>query len=213
MLFLDQQIIKLHEMCFDWLLGFWKVSVMRCWCLYKGCLTDKSPFSVSCVAVELQIWPELDQRSGLDPSWFPQGRACSPGSRTGACWWSQYWWGHRKISADDDGEEIYGKVVHLFSKLSVYTSFQLHHQQQMEQQMSGKVETTEQIQPGVNMDAMEVLQVKRSKTMQRVQKKSTSTTTASFKSVEKKSSTSSSFALQSTTNKSMSSKGAAIEDE
>lgn len=119
MLFLDQQIIKLHEMCFDWLLGFWKVSVVRCWCLYKGCLTDKSPFSVSCVAGELQIWPELDQRSGLDPSWFPQGRACSPGSRTGACWWSQYWWGHRKISANDDGEEIYRKVVHLFSKLSV----------------------------------------------------------------------------------------------
>lgn len=103
--------------------------------------------------------------------------------------------------------------MHLFLKLNVCTSFQLHRQQQMEQQMSEKVETTEQIQPGVNMDAMEVLQVKRNKTMQRAQKKSTSTTTASFKSVEKKSSTSSSFALQSTTNKSMSSKGAAIEDE
>lgn len=97
--------------------------------------------------------------------------------------------------------------------LNVRTSFQLHHQQRMEQQMSGKVETTEQIQPGVNMDAMEVLQVKRNKTMQKVQKKSTSTTTASFKSVEKKSSTSSSFALQSTINTSTSSKAAAIEDE
>lgn len=83
----------------------------------------------------------------------------------------------------------------------------------MGQQMFEKVETTEQIQPGVNMDAMEVLQVKRNKTMQRVQKKSTSMTTASFKSVEKKSSTSSSFALQSSTNTSMSSKGAATEDE
>lgn len=93
--------------------------------------------------------------------------------------------------------------------LNVRTSFQLHHQQQM----SEKVETTEQIQPGVNMDAMEVLQVKRNKTMQKVQKKSTSTTTASFKSVEKKSSTSSSFALQSTINTSTSSKAAAIEDE
>lgn len=97
--------------------------------------------------------------------------------------------------------------------LNVRTSFQLHHQQRMEQQMSEKVETTEQIQPGVNMDAMEVLQVKRNKTMQKVQKKSTSTTTASFKSVEKKSSTSSSFALQSTINTSTSSKAAAIEDE
>lgn len=97
--------------------------------------------------------------------------------------------------------------------LNVRSSFQLHRQQQMEQQMSEKVETTEQIHPGVNMDAMEVLQVKRNKTMQKVQKKSTTTTTTSFKSVEKKSSTSSSFALQSTVNTSMSSKAAAIEDE
>lgn len=97
--------------------------------------------------------------------------------------------------------------------LNVRTSFQLHHQHQMEQQMSEKVETTEQIQPGVNMDAMEVLQVKRNKTMQRVQAKSTTTTTASFKSMEKKSSSSSSFALQSTINTSMSSKAAALEDE
>lgn len=78
--------------------------------------------------------------------------------------------------------------------------------------MSDKVETTEQIEPGVNMDATEVLQVKRNKTMQRVQKKSTATTAASFKSMEKKSS-SSSFALQSTINTSTSSKAANIEDE
>lgn len=103
--------------------------------------------------------------------------------------------------------------------LIVCSSFQLHYQQQMEQQqqqqqqMSEEVETTEQIQPGVNMDAMEVLQVKRNKTIQRVQKKSTTTTTASFKSMEKKSSTSSSFAMQNTVNTSMSSKPAAIEDE
>lgn len=116
-------------------------------------------------------------------------------------WW---WWGNlRKSSAS-----VLKMIV-----LNVRTSFQLHHQQRMEQQMSEKVETTEQIQPGVNMDAMEVLQVKRNKTMQKVQKKSTSTTTASFKSVEKKSSTSSSFALQSTINTSTSSKAAAIEDE
>eukprot|EP00066_Takifugu_rubripes_P015396 XP_011604662.1 PREDICTED: nebulin-related-anchoring protein isoform X3 [Takifugu rubripes] len=88
----------------------------------------------------------------------------------------------------------------------------LHYQQQMEQQqMSEQAETTEHLQPGVNMDAMEVLQVKRNKTIQRVQKTSTSAT--SFKSMEKKSSTSSSFAVQNTINTSMSSKPAAIEDE
>lgn len=201
-------------MCFE---VFKKISKMRCWSLYKGCLKAKSTFSVWRVAGELQIWPELDQRSGLDPSWFPQGRACSPGSRAGACWGGQHWWGHRKISADDDGEEIDWTVVCLFLKtivLNVHLSFQLHYQQQqMEQQVSDKVETTEQIQPGVNMDAMEVLQVKRNKTTQRVQKRSTTTTTASFKSMEKKSSTSSSFALHSTINTPMSSKAAATEDE
>ncbi|XP_056883449.1 nebulin-related-anchoring protein isoform X2 [Takifugu flavidus] len=88
----------------------------------------------------------------------------------------------------------------------------LHYQQQMEQQqMSEQAETTEHLQPGVNMDAMEVLQVKRNKTIQRVQKTSTSAT--SFKSIEKKSSRSSSFAVQNTINTSMSSKPAAIEDE
>ncbi|XP_070707449.1 nebulin-related-anchoring protein isoform X2 [Pempheris klunzingeri] len=96
----------------------------------------------------------------------------------------------------------------------------LHHQQQMEQQQqqqqaSEQVETSEEIQQGINMDAMEVLHVKRKKTIQTVQKKS-STTTTSFKSMEKKSSTtsstSSSAALQSTIKTSMSSKAAAIEN-
>ncbi|XP_038592432.1 nebulin-related-anchoring protein isoform X1 [Micropterus salmoides] len=95
----------------------------------------------------------------------------------------------------------------------------LHHQQQMEQQQqqqqqqtSEDVETTEVIQQGVNMDAMEVLHVKRKKTSQTVQKRSTTTTT-SFKSMEKKSSTtSSSAALQNTVKTSTSSKAAAIKD-
>ncbi|XP_032357245.1 nebulin-related-anchoring protein isoform X2 [Etheostoma spectabile] len=93
----------------------------------------------------------------------------------------------------------------------------LHHQQQMEQQQqqtSEQVETSEEIQQGVNMDAMEVLHVKRKKTIQTVQKKST-TTTSSFKSMEKNSSTtssSSSAALQNTVKTSMSSKAAAIEN-
>ncbi|XP_078135987.1 nebulin-related-anchoring protein [Sander vitreus] len=93
----------------------------------------------------------------------------------------------------------------------------LRHQQQMEQQQqqtSEQVETSEEIQQGVNMDAMEVLHVKRKKTIQTVQKKST-TTTSSFKSMEKNSSTtssSSSAALQNTVKTSMSIKAAAIED-
>uniref|UniRef100_UPI003AAD81BA nebulin-related-anchoring protein n=1 Tax=Centroberyx gerrardi TaxID=166262 RepID=UPI003AAD81BA len=97
----------------------------------------------------------------------------------------------------------------------------LQHQQQMEeqqqqQQTSEQVETSEEIQQGVNMDAMEVLHVKRKKTIQTVQKKSTTT---SFKSMEKKtassrqsitSSSSSSAALENTVRTSSSSK--AIED-
>lgn len=84
----------------------------------------------------------------------------------------------------------------------------VQHQQQMEQQqnqqqMSEQVETSEEVQQGVNMDAMEVLHVKRKKTIQTVQKK---TTVSSFKSMEKKSS-SSTAAIQSTV-KSMSSKAA-----
>lgn len=79
---------------------------------------------------------------------------------------------------------------------------QVHRQQMMEQQMmeqqlmeqqqeSEQVETSEEVQQGVNMDAMEVLHVKRKKTIQTVQKKSTTTTSSSsssFKSMEKKSS-------------------------
>ncbi|KAK2884741.1 hypothetical protein Q8A73_021215 [Channa argus] len=109
----------------------------------------------------------------------------------------------------------------------------LHHQQQMQQQQtSEEVETNEEIQQGVNLDAMEVLHVKRKKTIQTVQKKSTTPTT-SFRSMEKKSSTTSSAlqntvsttssalqntvsttssALQNTVRSSMSSKPAAIED-
>ncbi|XP_072229373.1 nebulin-related-anchoring protein isoform X3 [Leuresthes tenuis] len=94
----------------------------------------------------------------------------------------------------------------------------LHHQQQMEeqqqqQQTSEQVETSEEIQQGVNMDAMEVLHVKRKKTIQTVQKKS-STTTSSFRSMEKKSSSTSSSsraALQNTVKTTVSSKTAAIE--
>ncbi|XP_075948940.1 nebulin-related-anchoring protein [Anarhichas minor] len=100
----------------------------------------------------------------------------------------------------------------------------MHRQQQMEQQQqqhqtSQQVETSEGTKQGVNMDAMEVLHVKRKKTIQTVQKKSTSTTSSSFKSMEKKSSTtsssssSSSAALQNTVKTSMSSKAAAIKEE
>ncbi|CAG5906159.1 unnamed protein product [Menidia menidia] len=95
----------------------------------------------------------------------------------------------------------------------------LHHQQQMEQQQlqqqtAEHVETSQEIQQGVNMDAMEVLHVKRKKTIQTVQKKS-STTTTSFKSMEKKSSSSSSAstaAVQNTVKMTKSSKAAAIEN-
>ncbi|XP_041828983.1 nebulin-related-anchoring protein isoform X2 [Melanotaenia boesemani] len=95
----------------------------------------------------------------------------------------------------------------------------LHHQQQMEQQYqqqqtSEQVENSEEIQQDVNMDAMEVLHVKRKKTIQTVQKKS-STTTTSFRSMEKKTSSASSSstsALQNTMKMTMSSKAAAIEN-
>lgn len=92
----------------------------------------------------------------------------------------------------------------------------MHYQQQMEQQQnqqqtSEQVETSEEVQRGVNMDAMEVLHVKRKKTIQTVQKKTSSTTTtSSFKSMEKKSTSSSSSSTAAIQNsvKSMSSKGA-----
>ncbi|KAM6964274.1 nebulin-related-anchoring protein isoform 2-T2 [Tautogolabrus adspersus] len=96
----------------------------------------------------------------------------------------------------------------------------LHHQQQMElqqqnQQTSEEVETSEEVHKGVNMDAMEVLHVKRMKTIQTVQKKFSTTSTSSVKSMEKKqssSSSSSSAALQSSVTSSTSNKAAAIKD-
>ncbi|XP_017293968.1 nebulin-related-anchoring protein [Kryptolebias marmoratus] len=89
----------------------------------------------------------------------------------------------------------------------------LHHQQQMEQQQqtSEQVETSEDVQRDVNMDAMEVLQVKRKKTIQTVQKKSSSIVTTSFRSMEKKSSSASSSstaAIQNTVKTNLSSKAA-----
>ncbi|XP_011486271.1 nebulin-related-anchoring protein isoform X2 [Oryzias latipes] len=87
----------------------------------------------------------------------------------------------------------------------------LRHQQQMEQQqmeqqqqqqVSEHEENSTEIQGGVNMDAMEVLHVKRKQT---IQKKSSTTT--SFRSMEKKSSsTSSSAAIHSTVQTTTSSK-------
>ncbi|XP_067100527.1 nebulin-related-anchoring protein [Osmerus mordax] len=53
-----------------------------------------------------------------------------------------------------------------------------HQQQMMEQQSSEQVETAKQIQQGVNLDAMEILHVKRKKTSQIV-KKSTTTSSSS----------------------------------
>ncbi|MEQ2254370.1 hypothetical protein ILYODFUR_003085 [Ilyodon furcidens] len=85
----------------------------------------------------------------------------------------------------------------------------LHHQQQQKQQeTSEQVENSEEIQKGINMDAMEVLHVKRKKT---VQKKSSTVT--SIRSMEKKSSSSSSSAaaIQNTVKTNLSSK-AAIEN-
>ncbi|XP_035002704.2 nebulin-related-anchoring protein isoform X1 [Hippoglossus stenolepis] len=109
-------------------------------------------------------------------------------------------------------EEAIAKYQHM---MMVHHQQQMEEQQQQEQQASEQVETSEKIQQGVNMDAMEVLHVKRKKTIQTVQKKS-STTTTSFKSMEKKSSaasSTSSAALQNTVTTSLSSsKAAAIED-
>ncbi|KAM8836590.1 nebulin-related-anchoring protein [Spinachia spinachia] len=94
----------------------------------------------------------------------------------------------------------------------------MHHQQQVEQQQQQQQQTSQQVEEtseetkqAVNMDAMEVLHVKRKKTIQTVQRKSTSTTSSSFKSMEKKSSTtSSSAAAQSTVKTSASANAAAI---
>ncbi|CAI5658860.1 unnamed protein product [Oreochromis niloticus] len=87
----------------------------------------------------------------------------------------------------------------------------MEEQQQQQQQASEQVETSEEIQQGVNMDAMEVLHVKRKKTIQTVQKKS-STTTTSFRSTEKKSSTTSSSSSATLQNTTKSSKVAAIDE-
>ncbi|KAM7370772.1 hypothetical protein PAMP_010293 [Pampus punctatissimus] len=109
-------------------------------------------------------------------------------------------------------EEAISKYQHM---MMLHHQQQMEQQQQQQQQMSEQVETSDEIQQGVNMDAMEVLHVKRKKTTQTVQKKSTTTTTSSFRSMEKKSSnttSSSSSALQNTVNTSMSSKAAAIEN-
>ncbi|XP_034049965.1 nebulin-related-anchoring protein isoform X1 [Thalassophryne amazonica] len=67
----------------------------------------------------------------------------------------------------------------------------LQHQQMMEEQdhTSEHAEASEEIQQGVNMDAMEILHVKRKKMIQTVQKKSTTT---SVKTMEKKSTSTSS---------------------
>ncbi|XP_041672260.1 nebulin-related-anchoring protein isoform X2 [Cheilinus undulatus] len=108
-------------------------------------------------------------------------------------------------------DEAIAKYQHM---MMLYQQQQME-QQQQNQQTSEEVETSEEVQSGVNMDAMEVLHVKRKKTIQTVQKKSTKTITTSFRSMEKKSSTSSSSsaALQnSVQTSSMSSKAAAIKD-
>lgn len=103
------------------------------------------------------------------------------------------------------------KVSDFLQNLFSFSVFKLRHQQQMEQQqmeqqqqqqVSEHEENSTEIQGGVNMDAMEVLHVKRKQT---IQKKSSTTT--SFRSMEKKSSsTSSSAAIHSTVQTTTSSK-------
>nr|XP_020460888.1 nebulin-related-anchoring protein [Monopterus albus] len=84
-------------------------------------------------------------------------------------------------------------------------------QQQQQQQSSEQVETSDEVHRGVNLDAKEVMHVKRKKTIHSVQQKSATTT--SFRSMEKKSSTtSSSPAPQNTVRTSMSGKAAAIKE-
>lgn len=194
-----------------WLnIKFCKLSVMRSCSLYTGCPKEYIFYVICCRWTTNQTWTGSKERAGplLAPtrpsllagqqSWgLQKASALMRPSQNISRWW---WWGKLQESS----ASVWKMIM-----LNVGPSFQLHRQQQT----SEKVETTEQIQTGVNMDAMEVLQVKRKKTMQRVKKSSTTTTTASFKSTEKKSSTSSSFALQNTINTSMSSKAAAIEDE
>ncbi|XP_028989639.1 nebulin-related-anchoring protein isoform X2 [Betta splendens] len=100
------------------------------------------------------------------------------------------------VSAD----EAIAKYQHMMMLYHQQQMEQQQQQQQQQQQAFEEVEACKEIQRGVNMDAMEVLHVKRKKTIQTVQKKATSSTT-SFRSMEKKSSTtssSSSAGLQST---------------
>ena len=71
---------------------------------FESCEVELS-LSLPLVVGELQIRPELDQRSGLDPSRLPQGRARPPGCWAGICRGGHHWRGHRKVPAhDDDGE-------------------------------------------------------------------------------------------------------------
>lgn len=73
---------------------------------------------------------------------------------------------------------------------------QMEQMEQQQQQASEQVETTEEVQQGVNLDAMEILHVKRKKTIQTVKK----TSTTSFKSMA----TSSKKAMTTTTTSSSS---------
>ncbi|CAL8281825.1 unnamed protein product [Merluccius merluccius] len=64
-------------------------------------------------------------------------------------------------------------------------------QQQEQQQSSEQVETSEEIQDGVNMDAMEVLHVKRNKAIQNKTTTTTTSSSTSFRSMQKSTSSSS----------------------
>ncbi|XP_072311964.1 nebulin-related-anchoring protein isoform X2 [Eucyclogobius newberryi] len=105
-------------------------------------------------------------------------------------------------------DEAIAKYQHM---MMLQYQVQMEEEQQNQQQSSEQVETSEEIQPGVNMDAMEVLHVKRKK-VQTVQKRTT--TTSSFKSMEKKSTSTSSSSTSAIHNsvKSMSTIKGAIEE-
>ncbi|CAL8259772.1 unnamed protein product [Arctogadus glacialis] len=84
-------------------------------------------------------------------------------------------------------------------------------QQQQQQQSSELVETSEEIHDGVNMDAMEILHVKKNKALQKKSSSSTTTSSSStsFKSMQKKSTSSSSKQSAIITSSSSSSSSAA----
>ena len=96
---------------------------------------------------------------------------------------------------------------------------QIHHQrrmmeqeeQQQQQQSSELVETSEEIHDGVNMDAMEILHVKKNKALQKKSSSSSTTTSSStsFRSMQKKSTSSSSKQSAIITSSSSSSSSAA----